>query len=102
MLLHVVEPPLPVYLSAHGGRARCAGLCPRPRERAIQDVQELTAIVDLNIHDGYAVQRARIVRLSACGGIKGRRVEYDCRLTVHLTAIDDVGLKGALVWVLVV
>jgi hypothetical protein len=74
----------------------------RSREWAIQDVQELTTLVDLYVHDGHSVQRACVVGLSARGGIKGGCVEHGCRLTVYLTEVNDVGRKGAYIRIFVV
>jgi hypothetical protein len=59
-------------------------------------------LVDLHVHDAYAIQGSCVVGLSACGGIKGTCIEHDCRLTLHLTKIDNVGRKETLIWVLVV
>src|SRR5262245_30351266 len=82
MLLHMVESPRPIQRAVDGIIGE------RPRERMPHD-----AILDLDVDDRDAAQRAGVGRLPAAFGVERAAVERDRRAAAALGACDDSGVE---------
>jgi hypothetical protein len=82
VLLHVVEPAVPVHHAT----------CPLSRERAREEVRHPIPLVH-HVHDGDAAEAAGIMGLAAGGGVEGGPIEVDPAAVVR--ARDDGGVEVA-------
>jgi hypothetical protein len=88
----MVEPSLPIHLPADVRRGH----------RAIEQVYDLAIVGHLHIQDANAVQRTRVVWLTAPRRVESSDVEHDRRLTVDLAPFHHPGIKGPEAGILIV